>query len=86
MTSGELMRMLTKIAEEQRENCIESIFVRNKHMNSLGDIDHMLLRQDILQEIVDAVLVDFINKVGGFQGLDWGLYTKDLNQQKEVDL
>jgi hypothetical protein len=36
----------------------------------------------IPQEIFDAILVDFINWVGVEQGVDYGLYTKDLETHK----
>ena len=47
---------------------------RNEHMN--GGV--MLRREDIHQEIVDAILVDFLNYIAKNQGLDYGLHTRHL--------
>jgi len=38
----------------------------------------------IPQEFVDALLVDFINHVGLGQGIDFGLYTKHLEELKRA--
>jgi len=43
--------------------------------------DVMSHRENIPQEVVDALLVDFINYVGVWQGVDYGMYTKDLNEE-----
>lgn len=32
------------------------------------------------QRMIDAILVDFVNFCGVFQGCDLGLYTKDINK------
>ena len=50
---------------------------RNSHMNA----NVMSHRENIPQEVVDALLVDFINYVGVWQGVDYGMYTKDLNEE-----
>jgi hypothetical protein len=31
------------------------------------------------QNTIDAILVDFINRIGVDQHVDYGLYTRDLN-------
>lgn len=49
---------------------------RNSHMNA----EIMEGRENIPQEVVDALLVDFINYIGVWQGLDYGMYTRDLNK------
>ena len=33
----------------------------------------------IRQDVIDAVLVDFINYIGVKSGIDYALYTSDLN-------
>lgn len=37
---------------------------------------------DLKQTTTDAILVDFINYVGGMCGVDWGLYTSDLSPKE----
>lgn len=71
MTKIQLLEYLERIAKEYRTDCRESL-VRNSHMNGLkGECD-------VDQKLVDAILVDFINKVGVDQCVDYGLYTKDF--------
>ena len=71
-TKGDLLRYLDKCACEYAPKAIVSI-QRNTHMNDYVD-------QPISQEAVDAILVDFVNWVGVHQGLDYGMYTKDLEK------
>ena len=48
---------------------------RNTHMNDLpSDVC-------IEQNVIDAVLTDFINFVGSQWGVDYALYTKDLKEK-----
>ena len=50
---------------------------RNEPMN-----DYVLKgKKDIPQEIIDALLVDFVNYVGTWQGLDYGLYVQHLKEE-----
>lgn len=81
MTKKELLDMLTNIAIEYRKESYDSVFNRNTHMNNLGSIAKVISID--AQDIIDAVVVDFINYVGSYQGLDWGLYTKDLVDGKK---
>ena len=70
MTKGELMKMLVKYAKGYAPDCLESI-KHNSHMNEYrGKV--------ITQNIIDAIIVDFVNFIGYEQGLDLGLYTRDL--------
>lgn len=69
-TKGDLLRYLDHCACEYHVGATASI-ARNKHMNKMEG-------QLIPQDIVNAVLVDFINWVGTHQGLDYALYTRDL--------
>ena len=71
MTKLELLKYLEKTAKEYRKDCSASI-VRNRHMNKLDE------DCNVEQKIVDAILVDFINKIGVDQGVDYGLYTRDF--------
>lgn len=71
MTKIELLEYLTKIAKEYRMGCTTSV-ARNQHMNETkGECN-------VEQNIVDAILVDFINHIGVDQCVDYGLYSKDL--------
>ena len=74
--------MLTENAAEYSEECLDSI-QRNDHMNNI-DIEYMknFIGVD-LKILIDAILVDFVNCIGAFQGLDWALYTRDLKTMKE---
>lgn len=69
-TRGELLSFLDKMGKEYRLDCEKSIN-RNNHMNELEK--HVELNQDI----IDAILVDFINFIGINQNVDYGLYAKD---------
>lgn len=71
MTNLELLNFLTDQAKSYRKDCVASIN-RNKHMNKLTT------PCDIDQSVVDAVLTDFINRIGSNQGVDYALYSKDL--------
>lgn len=71
MNKEELLDLLTKSAREYRKDAQSSIS-RNAHMSAIQSTEV------IQQNIIDAVLVDFINYVGTRQCVDYGLYTKDL--------
>jgi hypothetical protein len=71
MTKLELLEYLERVAREYRLECRESL-IRNAHMNDLGG------ECEVDQKLADAILVDFINKVGTDQWVDYGLYTKDF--------
>ena len=74
MNKIQLLDMLTRDAIVYRKNVPESLR-RNCHMNEYND-------EPIPQNVTDAILVDFINFIGMRQGVDYALYTKDL---EEVD-
>ena len=73
LTKKELLNMLEKNLKEYRLDANKSLR-RNSHMN----YNVMQGRKDTPQEIIDSLLVDFVNYVGKCQGLDYGLYTKHL--------
>lgn len=73
MTVLEILKLLTEEAKDYRKNCVHSIN-RNSHMNNCKG------QCTISQDDIDAVLVDFINKIGSRRWVDYGLYTKDLLQ------
>ena len=79
MTRGELLELLNREAKEYRKEAFMSVEL-NKHMNnlSLKDISRLKKDQQLTQKLINAILVDFINKIGISQGGDYGLYTKDL--------
>ena len=72
-TKGDLLKYIERMVIEYAPKCNDSI-KRNNHMNKLGESGMLGISQDH----IDAVLVDFVNYIGTNQGLDWGLYTKDL--------
>lgn len=56
------------------EHCGVKSIVRNEHMNSLTNIETKSLTPDI----VNAVVVDFINYIGTSNCVDYAMYTRDL--------
>jgi hypothetical protein len=78
ITRGELLNFLTKEAKRYRTTALKSL-KRNRHMNTLSKKDLLKLRNlHSIQEFIDAILVDFINSVGVGQGIDYALYTENL--------
>jgi hypothetical protein len=74
MTKIDLLNMLTRDAKVYRKDAAKSI-IRNRHMNTCPS------NQIIDPVLVDALLTDFINYVGAVQGVDYALYTSDLNKE-----
>jgi hypothetical protein len=72
MTKIELLEYLTRMAKEYRSGCAASV-IRNRHMNETNG------ECNADQNTIDAILVDFINRIGVDQHVDYGLYTRDLN-------
>ena len=72
MTRKDLLFMLAENAKEYRKDALASIR-RNSHMNKATGAD-------IDQRDIDALLVDFVNFVGMRQCMDFGMYTKDLDE------
>ena len=68
MTRIELLEMLTKRAKAFRAD--RDHFERNAHMHAIKEAPP--------QDVVDAVLVGFINDIGIMQGVDYALYARDL--------
>ena len=68
MTKIELLEMLKNCAIKYRKDT--NSVSRNKHLTNLSE--------EPSQEIKDAVLTDFINYVGMFQGVDYALATEDI--------
>ena len=68
MTRIELLEMLKNCAIKYRQDT--NSVSRNKHLTNLSE--------EPSQEIKDAVLTDFINYVGMFQGVDYALAVEDI--------
>lgn len=68
MTRIELLEMLKNCAIKYRQDT--NSVSRNKHLTNLSE--------EPSQEIKDAVLTDFINYIGMFQGVDYALSVEDL--------
>lgn len=71
-TKGDLLRYLDQCVCEYHIEAAASV-ARNSHMNRLQG-------QLVPQDIIDAVLVDFVNWVGTHQGIDYAMYTRDLKK------
>lgn len=71
MNKTEVLNMFTEYAKEHRKD-VQSSITRNNHMNDIQPTEI------IQQRVIDAILVDFINYVGIKQGIDYGLYTLDI--------
>lgn len=76
MRKGKLLMMLERHINEYRLDANNSLR-RNSHMNE----SVMESKEDVPQQVIDALLVDFVNYVGAQQGLDYGLYTKYLRKK-----
>ena len=67
MNRIDLLNMLSNEAKTYCPNAVESV-IRNGHMNEFkGDG-------------ISQLIVDFINYVASGQGIDYGMYTKDLRE------
>ncbi len=83
MTRGELLKMLTRCAADYYRDAAKSI-KRNKHMNELDKKDWDKIKKEmpvLAQKIIEATIVDFVNFVGIWQGIDYGLKTKHLPEE-----
>jgi len=74
MTRGELIKFVVACAKLYVDDAKASI-KRNTHMNFYDN-------EPVAQSTIDALIVDFVNFIATKQGLDWGLYTKDLRKDK----
>ncbi len=72
MPKIEYLTIATNFAKDYRKDAMESI-KRNNHMNSATG-------REIAQADIDALLVDFINFIGVRNGVDYALYTSDLEK------
>lgn len=68
MTRLELLTMLTTQAKAFRTD--HGHYRRNAHTHDITKAPR--------QEVIDAVLTGFINHIGAYQGVDYGLYARDL--------
>lgn len=73
MNRGELVEWIAERAKEFRPDAIPSIN-RNSHMNALAG------KCEITQPEADALLVSFVNFCGLYLGIDYAMYTVDLEQ------
>ena len=74
VTKGEVMAFLDRAACRYAKTDIIASIVRNKHMNNYGP-------RATTKDLAEAVLVDFLNYVGTEQGLDYGMYVRDLRRE-----
>ena len=84
MKIGELLKSLARYASLYYRDAVESI-KRNRHMNDLTEQDFFEIgRHEVLiEKVVDATIVDFINFVGAKHGVDFAMYTKNLLEKSK---
>jgi len=75
MNALEMLNLLTEHAKKYSPGGHESV-VRNSHMHD-ADITY------IDSDVVDAVVVDFINSIGMRQCVDYALNASDLHDEKK---
>lgn len=73
MTRGELVELIAKYAKQYRKTGVLESLQRNHHMNQYEG-------EQVSAQTIDAILVDFVNFVGYKQCLDFGMYTRDLDE------
>jgi hypothetical protein len=70
-TPGQLLDEVEKILQSYHRECVDSV-KRNAHMNELRP------NEKIDRRHAEAVLVDFMNTIGAYYGVDYGMRTADL--------
>lgn len=78
-TERDFRDALWDCAQKYRKEANECLR-RSSHMNE----NVMKGRDDLEQEVIDALLTDFINYIGLQRGGDYGFYTKDLKGPPKV--
>jgi hypothetical protein len=78
MNKKEFYELLISEIELYRFNALESI-QDSHHMNKCQARD-----LKVSQNFIDAILVDFVNSIMVGQGLDLGLYTKHLKDNRNA--
>lgn len=73
LSKGEFLKMIDEGAVRYKKSGILKSIERSRHMNKF----RAYASYD--EDLADAILVDFINFLGLFQGLDYAIYTKDLS-------
>lgn len=71
MMKRELLDMLVENVKEYKRDGVLLSLKRNGHMNQYEG-------ERVSGQTIDAVLVDFVNFVAMKQGVDLGLYTRDI--------
>jgi len=73
MSNGEFIGLIMKDLIAYRKMGVMTSVRRNMHMNDYrGEAVH--------PDVFDAILVDFVNFIAGQRGMDYGLYTRDLDK------
>jgi len=80
MRTIDMLKLIEGYAKKYKEAGIKASVIRNSHMN---DLEGYASSMD--DTLIDAVLVDFINFIAMNQGVDYGMYTKDLQAEEVVD-
>ena len=78
MTGGEYVELLTSgVKKYYADGVIESI-KRNSHMNNYSG-------EEIEDETIKAILVDFVNDLCAKQCIDLAMYTLDLDSKNKTE-
>jgi len=67
----DVLEIITSNAKEYYNDGVIESLKRNQHMNNYEG-------EDVNDETIKAILVDFINFIGMKQGVDYAMYTRDL--------
>ena len=71
MNKGEYLSILSDNAKKYYKNDVLKSIKRNSHMNNYNG-------ENISDETIKAILVDFINFVGMEMGVDYAMYSKNI--------
>lgn len=84
MTKKEYMKIIMRCAGDYYRGVLPSIKVSN-HRNNLNKIDFRMinLTPEFSQRFAEAVIIDFVNFVGQWHGLDWDFRAKHLAEERE---
>jgi hypothetical protein len=71
MTRTDFVKCVEERVISYRKDGILKSVVRNGHMNYYSG-------EQVSQETLDAIMVDFINFVAAYQGIDYAMHVSDL--------
>lgn len=75
MTNGDFINMVVNDLKAYHKGGVLESVKHNSHMSKYAG-------ERVSPDTIDAILVDFVNFIGSRRGMDLGLYTKDLREEK----